>query len=212
MAIKTYMIETVCRYNYDLKEDGTGLIDMVKPIFGAYDSTPDGQWSTDLGDINEALLESEEFIQAAQENGFDTSFNEMEPFEVYEKMFGIDIEEDILHRILNSEYIHEFAGNILSDLFERNNDEVQKYLEENENIEVEYMDADEFDLAAEIKMDESMAKDVEADLTKIIESVNDKIPEKTDTYKDYELKIVFFAGKMRSQVSPNELEFRQTSD
>lgn len=155
MAIKKYYIETASSisdsdFNEDILDYGTGDYGIEVSFRGC---------SLIDEEISEALEENDEFIRAAEEEGYDTSFNEMSAFKVYLKLTKQHEDEIFIYRL---DGLFETAtGRYYSNLSSQAST-VKNYLEDNGNIKViESNFYGEFSFDYIVEFDDSMFNEVE---------------------------------------------------
>lgn len=198
MAMKEYEVSSYGYYCYELAEDLGGY---AKGVFGV--SPDSGGWTIIMEDLNEILEESDEFIQAATEAGFDTSFNELEPYEVYEKIFGTDIEEDMFYSFCDydaSNYYDEIEGILYTEV-----EDARSYLIDLRNKEIineinaVREDDDPFIITGKIECDEKIAEEIQAHFDNLYRTAAKKAEEIEiiHAYEEPEFGIPFFKVKFR---------------
>lgn len=155
MAIKKYHIETESSisdsdFNEDILDYGTGDYGIEVSFRGC---------SLIDEEISEALEENDEFIRAAEEEGYDTSFNEMSAFEVYLKLTKQHEDEIFIYHLdgLFETATSRYYSNLSSQA-----SKVKNYLEDNGNIKVVKADSyGEFSFEYVVEFDDSMFNEVE---------------------------------------------------
>lgn len=113
--------------------------------------------------LNSIFEENEEFVRSAEEEGYDTSFEEMSAMEVYTKMTGDD-EETFWNESDDNFYeaIQPFYDN-----FKDQAGELKKYLEEDERINIlEDNCRDELDANYVIECDDEAFKELKGFIDK----------------------------------------------
>lgn len=151
MTIKKYHIETGTSINsYDF---GENILDFGTGDYGIEVSFRGCSMIDE--DISEALEENDEFIRAAKEEGYDTSFNEMSAFEVYLKLTRRQYSDDIIIDDLGG--LFESATSGYYSNLDSQVSKVRNYIEDNDDIKVIEEDGyDEFDVDYIVEFDDSM--------------------------------------------------------
>lgn len=124
-------------------------------------------WSADEDYFDQALLENEIFMDAVEEEGYEERLRTHSPSSVYEDLTGTDLDD------LLSMFEEEINGGselgVFYDNFKAQAEEIERYLSNNENINIledNREDDDEFDVFYLVEFDESLLNEVEAFLNK----------------------------------------------
>lgn len=131
-------------------------------------------------EISEALMENNEFIKAAEEEGYNTSFSEMSAYEVYRKLTKQHEDEIFIDHI---DGLYEIAISGYYSNLDSQCSKVRNYIEDNDNINViEKGGYDKFDIDYIIELDDSMLSEVKDFLDKSNEETT-KLNEEPSSYE-----------------------------
>lgn len=187
MANKEYYVDLNCDVY-----DGEYICEIGEEEFGIENDGMSHLWNVVPEDINEALLESEEFIQAAKESGFDSSFTELDPYEVYEEMLNEDVEEMLFADFGNYENIeNEFTD--LKSSVESVISKILNFVRENDDIKLneDSVFNDFFDLSFTFIASEDNITDIKKQIEAYIKEINLTDYNKKLYYKEPNFGILF---------------------
>lgn len=142
----------------DTNEFGYYMLDYGKAIHGLVWNSEFGAMDED--DVEESLKTNDEFVLAAKESGYDDSFEELSAIEVYNRLTGLCLDEDVFMDFEEqcNEDLKVFYNN-----FKNQADEIRKHLEEDERITILEDDCrDKIDVDYEVEFDDVIFNEVES--------------------------------------------------
>ena len=162
MTIKKYAIKNGSIFSrFDF---GENMLEYGSGVFGI-EVSPYGSDIIDE-DVSEALEANEEFVRAAEEAGYDTSFRTSSAFYVYTQMFHVE-GEDFLIDYGNGDGVHGSGdyNEVIKpfyDNFVAQKNQIREYLEGDDRIKIlRSATSDPIDFDYTVEFDDSMFREVE---------------------------------------------------
>lgn len=209
MTIKNYEIVTYGTSTADFDDDKLMNIDLQ---YGVLEDNHH-YWDIDYEYVNNELENNVEFRKELDDTDFHTSFESSEPYELYAQLTGQSI-EDLFIKFCDIEELGENFKEVY-DVLREQADEVREYLENNDEIEITYLEEDyeeELFISCKFKAEENVAaeakdrlKEIENEYTKKFQSMD----EETYSYDDPEFGIKLFKITMKPDLTANEFEVKE---
>lgn len=170
-------------------------------------------WDIDYEYVNNELANNIEFRKELNDTDFHTSFESSEPYELYAQLTGQSI-EDLFIKFCDIEELGESFKDIYNVLREQA-DEVREYLENNEKIEIMYMEEDyeeELFISCQFTAEENVAAEVKDKLKEIENKYTNKfqsMDEKSYSHDDPAFGIKLFKINLKPDLTANEFEVKE---
>lgn len=204
MAIKEYEVDT---HGISMEDFGDSVSMNTDCEYGVIDDAHHF-WNIDWEYVNSALEENEDFKQALADEGFEVNFDKYEPAELYRKLTGTSI-EDLFERFCDFESIG-MSFDDAYDILRNQADEAREYLENNDKINITYMQKyydEELYVECEFEADESVVSEIKDKLDEIENKYTNKLQSIDEQYHycdDPKFGIELFGVKMTPDLTANE--------